>query len=586
MKNDTPTITIKNEPLAVIDTRVSHDRQLDGSHEFQERECRKLAADLGIEVPEDGVWNTTISGDSDERRLLTHVLAYIDKRIKNGERRVTDYIFYDIERFTRGGHAMYEIMKKELEKRGVRLRDVAGVIQPKKNSMENLGMEYGWSHYSPSETQELLEADRAKDNKRVMLTRMIGQEIINAREGYAVHPAPDGLLNETAHYFSEGKRKSRTIRKLDPERARFYTAMFELRALGQMTDKEIAEIVNKMGFRTKMRTRWSKDKKEKKGTVGGFPLTEKQLQRVIQYPSYAGVNYESWTLWQPIRAQWAGLVSIKTWNDANRGLWHIEEKPNGALAIHKNYTPQDHSLDNPLYPLKNVVLCPICHNPFKGSASQGKSGRKFPAYHCERKVNRIKHKRFGVSKHKFEEKVEQFVNNLQLHPELLKSFQLVLMDTFNKKQSGAIDESKDAEKRVLEIQEQKQAAMKAYIAANDAGDEELKSDIQTERNRLNQLLKEAQGYRNSLEVNQQDLDEFIWRVNWVMEHPQEFLLRAGNKEQRRAYFSLMFDELPTYQNILDGTPSLTWIFKLKEPSEEAPKTEKSQMVPEVGVEPT
>lgn len=91
------------------------------------------------------------------------------------------------------------------------MKDVAGVIQPDKNTMENLRHVYSRSTYSPSETQELLEANRAKDNNRDMLTRMIGQEIINAQADYAVHPAPDGMKNQRGDYFDEnGKRKKRT----------------------------------------------------------------------------------------------------------------------------------------------------------------------------------------------------------------------------------------------------------------------------------------------------------------------------------------------------------------------------------------
>jgi len=63
------------------------------------------------------------------------------------------------------------------------------------------------------------------------------------------------------------------------------------------------------------------------------------------------------------------------------------------------------------------------------------------------------------------------------------------------------------------------AAVKAFIAANAAGDEELKRDIQAERSRIEQQLQIAQGYRNTLEVTERDLDEFMRRVEWVMEHP-------------------------------------------------------------------
>src|SRR3989344_7569523 len=48
--------------LAVIETRVSDTRQMDGTHKFQEWECRGLAKTLSVEVPDDAVWNTTMSG--------------------------------------------------------------------------------------------------------------------------------------------------------------------------------------------------------------------------------------------------------------------------------------------------------------------------------------------------------------------------------------------------------------------------------------------------------------------------------------------------------------------------------------------
>ncbi|MSR87916.1 MAG: recombinase family protein [Candidatus Zambryskibacteria bacterium] len=559
MKKDTP-----EKPLAVIETRVSDKRQLDGSHDQQEKECRKLVAELGADV--DKVWRTTASGSIEDRDNFADILKHID--VQKG--RVKYYVCYSIERFTRAGPSTYEIMKKELQKRGVQMRDVDRIIQPDRDSMESLGFEYpSWSRYSPSGTSELVEAGKGRDNKRIMLTRMIGQEIINANEGYAVHSAPDGFINKREEYCgADGKRKHRTTRLRDTtrlhriERASFYEKIFELRVLGQMTDKKIAEEVNKMGYLSKIRWRWNKEHTKKVGTIGGVPLTVKRLQAIIQLPVYAGVNYEVWTQWKPIRAQYAGLVSIKTWNDANRGRRYIEEMPGGSLVMHKDYVPENRTHDNPLYPYKEVILCPMCRKPFHGSASRNKAGKHFPAYHCDRKINGKKHERMGANKYAFETQVEDFVNNLQFQQDQMAGFKLVLMDTFNRKQAGATEAATEAGKRVTELQEQKQATIRAYIAACAMGDEELKRDIQIERSRIEQQVQVAQGYRDTLEVNELDLQEFTYRIEWIMEHPQEFLLRAGNKEQRRAYFSLMFAELPTYQDVKDGTPKLAWVFKL------------------------
>lgn len=574
----------KTKPLTIVETRVSDQRQLDGTHAFQEAESRRHADLLGFEVLK--VWNTTISGDSDER--LDEILAYVDEYNSTHKRKISEYICYNIERFTRGGHAMYDTMKREFRRRNVTVHDVAGIIQPDKNTMENLGIEYDWSKYSPSETQELLEADRAKDNKRDMLTRMIGQEVINAREGYAVHPAPDGFVNSREHYFEDGKSKKRTTRKRDDKRAHFYETMFELRAAGQLSDEEIVEKINAMGFLSKVRKKRHKKTGEQIGTIGGKPFTVKQLQDTIQRPSYAAINYEKWTLWLPVRCKWQGLVSIETWNKANRGRWYIEEKPDGSLVMHQNYEQIERSKENPLYPYKDVILCSVCKKPFRGSASRSKSGKHVPAYHCERKVDGLKHKRVSGNKWKFEEEVENFVHALSFDKELCEAFKLVLRDKFYEKQKNATAAAADAGKRVVELQEQKTRATQAYISANATGDVGLMNDLKAERDRIDGEIQVAQSYRNTLEVTERDLDDFLYRFEWVMEHPAEFLLRAENKPQRQAYFSLMFEELPTYQDILDGTPQLEWVFGLVEPSpemENASKEAKSSLVRREGFEP-
>lgn len=552
----------KGQPLAVIETRVSDPRQLDGSHAFQESECCILAAALNAEVPDDGIWNTTMSGSVEDRENFGDILKYIDS--KKG--RVKWYVAYSIERITRGGPAVYELMKKELRKRGVQMRDVEGVIQPDKNSMENLGFEYSWSRYSPSDTNELLEAGKGRDNKRVMLTRMIGQQIINVNEGYASRGAPDGMRNVTESYYVDGKRKKRSTRVRVPERAPYYEKLFELRVEGLKTDEEIANVINDMGYRSKVRSRWNKGRTEKIGTSGGILMTAKQLQQVVQRLSYAGVNLEYWTHGKPVRGKYSGLVSIDTWNKANRGRLFIKEYTDGTLTLEKNYVPEERTHGNPIYPYKDVVLCSICGKPFFGSASRGKSGQHHPAYHCTRKVDGVRHKRVSSNKETFEDNVEDFIHGLRFDTELWKSFELVLMDTFRQKQVAVTQAASIAGRRVTELQEQKAAATKAFIDASRMGDEGMKRDIQAERTRLEQEVQVAQGYRNTLEVTERELEDFMSRAEWVMEHPANFLLGARNKPQRLAYFSLMFDELPTYQDVIDGTPKLSWVFRLKDDS--------------------
>ena len=103
-------------------------------------------------------------------------------------------------------------------------------------------------------------------------------------------------------------------------------------------------------------------------------------------------------------------VSIETFNKANRGKIYIKES-DGTFEILYNYNPEkivNRRLKyNPEYPYKSVVLCPKCRNSFLGSASTGRSGQKFPSYHCSRN-----HSRYAVDKKTFDAAVEKYVNNL------------------------------------------------------------------------------------------------------------------------------------------------------------------------------
>jgi hypothetical protein len=47
-----------------------------------------------------------------------------------------------------------------------------------------------------------------------------------------------------------------------------------------------------------------------------------------------------------------------------------------------------------------------------------------------------------------------------------------------------------------------------------------------------------------------------------MEHPTEILLNPTDLKVQRTLFGLVFEQMPTYNEILNGTPKLSWIFEL------------------------
>ncbi|MEI9899107.1 MAG: recombinase family protein [Hyphomicrobium sp.] len=274
------------QPQCVIHCRVSTGKQAYEGESLQAQAgiCLDIATRNGWTVAHEP-WLEAYSGRKAIRPAFEEVLAFLDGH----PGAVRYYLFRAIDRFTRGGIVTYETMKQQLAKRGVELVDSMGVIQPKRNTLEHVGFEYDWSLVSPSEITEAVLATTAKAEATTILTRLIGQEISLTKQGYKIRQAVDGFKNERIHVA--GKR--RVIQVPDPERAKFYVAMFDLRAAGGLTDPQIVDRINAMGFRTPIRHRWDSSHQRVVGTRGGNPLCVKRSRKLSSAPSTAASSGRS-----------------------------------------------------------------------------------------------------------------------------------------------------------------------------------------------------------------------------------------------------------------------------------------------------
>lgn len=90
-----------------------------------------------------------------------------------------------------------------------------------------------------------------------------------------------------------------------------------MRAQGIYSSQEIADKVNKLGFKT--RTSYVRDKYDRskiKRVVGGRQIDVKMIDRIAHSLIYAGVIKGKWTNDKPVKAQFDGLVSTELFNRA------------------------------------------------------------------------------------------------------------------------------------------------------------------------------------------------------------------------------------------------------------------------------
>ncbi len=538
------------------------------SLEDQENICRRKAESSNLEVAK--VFKEQYSGRKQNRPQFNNLINYLKKHPKE----IDCVIIKMIDRFSRGGSYGYEDLKKQLAKFDVKLVDAYGVIQESINTLEHLGVKYDWSTISQSSVAEHVMAENAKFEATNILTRTIGQQITLVRDGYHVGKCDDGFMSKKTIFGS----KKKTIRVIDPERAPYYKKMFEMRAANTFTDQEIVDTINYMGFKTKIRNRWSKEDSTIINSVGNKPLTVKRLQEVIARPVYCGVNFHKWTDYKPIKSHSDALVDIDTFNKANRGKIFIVKKENDEYGILYNYYPEKQAhrrnKNNADFPLKNFILCPLCNKPFKGSSPRGKSGKRFPIYHCDRG-----HKYYGIKKQSFEDNFNQLLNNIEMRAKFSKHFDLFIIDAWRTKKEDLDQTSCAISRNLTDLKNQQSLVIDQLTRTNN---DLIRIKLEEKIENLEKEILEANSQIEQIDLKEKEIKEFIEYSRMLVEHLNDLFNFTENPKQKQALASLVFDNFPNYDQIVSGTPDLTLIFDKKQSEKET----KSYLARDVGIEPT
>ena len=470
------------------------------------------------------------------------------------------------------------MLKRQLEAIDVRLEDIYGVISSQKiNTLEHLDVQYKWSIYSPTKKAEILEAERANDEVRDILSRMIGAEIRYARMGYWVREAPFGYRNEKVD-TQNGKRCILRPHKVE---SRWVIKMFELRAMGTYTDKQIVDTINGMGYKTRVETLRDKhDRTKIIGHRGGKELTLKVLWYSLSNLAYAGINSEKWTQDKPIRCKFKGLVSIELFNQANRGKIVITDK-DGEITVTKRELPAfqlSKGVHNADYPYKKQVLCPHCEKPLYGSAARGKLGKYYAAYHCSRN-----HSSYRVPKKEFDETLTNYVKTIQIAPEYIEALTQTVLHEWEKRQAASEQDDSVVDTRITELQ-----AQAATVAKNMAF---VTSEVSIKYMEEELLKTEASINELTAQKSQQikpkafDMEIIMQYVGYFLKHLEYLLLQQMNPVAKAGYFGVLFEKAPTFEEIKSETPKLAAVIELNQLFKQK-NNDLGYMVGEVGLEPT
>ena len=527
---------------AVGAIRVSSTKQgLQGdSPDDQKQQIERFAKNHNINIKKYFIFMDSASG---EEQPVQEAIDYC----KNPQNDIQLFVIKSIDRFTRGGSYFYDLLKRQLTKDGIRLIDLYGIISNVSvNTLDHLDIEYPWSRYSPTNKAEILEAERAKDKIRDILTRMIGAEIRYVRMGYRVCLPPYGFVNEKV----ETDKGKRVILKPHLIEANFIIKMFELRANSVKSDRQIVEELNKLGFKTRKQYRRNpQDRTQIMGTNGEKPLTLKTFWRYIESPVYAGITVHKWTNGEPIKGNFKGLVSYELFNKANRGKYIISEQ-NGQVTITRREIKEWQRVKlvrNPKFPYKRYIMCPVCNRPLFGSASKGRR-QYYPAYHCNKRGHY-----FRVASGELEKTVFNFVKGLHISPRYAENLKQAAMIEWKKRISQTQVDSNEIEKKIEQLRISNTALVeKIKIVSSEIVIRTLEEDL----NKIETEIKKLEEERVNKNAESVDMEVVLDNVKYFLEHLEDLLLGSSDPLKRAAYFGILFQVAPTYQNLISGTAQL------------------------------
>ena len=261
------------------------------------------------------------------------------------------------------------------------------------------------------------------------------------------------------------------------------------------------------------------------------------------------LTLKSGTNGKPVRCAFEGLISIDLFNRANRGRRVINEV-DGLIKV-KDVSEErykDKGKRDPEFPYKRFVACPECQRPLLGSSSTGRSGKKYPAYHCSKRGHS-----FRVSKSELEQTVDDFISRLKLSPErvdqLFAAFESSWQEAKSQHESGV----GDIDARILNLENEiTNAVQKIKLLTNETAIRYMEEDLAKQEQAIGRLKAQKQELAGQ---KPRDLKAICQKVRHMVEHLDELVRYRRDPVKKAKLFGLLFDCLPTYADLKGGTTS-------------------------------
>jgi hypothetical protein len=164
-----------------------------------------------------------------------------------------------------------------------------------------------------------------------------------------------------------------------------------------------------------------------------------------------------------------------------------------------------------------------------------------------------------VPKKVFDLTFENFIKQLKLKPEIFDSIEATFLNKYHERKKEIIQSSINVHQTIADLKVEQKSRVEAFVATTGPV---LRSQLEKEVEELEARIKSAGGESQKIDITEEDISRFKRYGKYCLEHLPELLLNPENPQQQLNLFSLIFEELPSYTDIVNGTVKMAWIFDI------------------------
>ncbi|MDB5180606.1 MAG: site-specific recombinase [Candidatus Saccharibacteria bacterium] len=519
---------------AVAYLRISDKKQIEGESPVTQRTAiEKYADENNINIVE-WFYDEAKSGKNTDREELQNLIKYATKN----SRKIDLMLVYKLNRGSRDASSYYSGLKMILEALEIGIRSAS---EPMVDDTA-IGRFLEGMIVLNAQLDNEVKGSTTKDNMRSL-----------AMQGYWQHGP---LLGYNKHTIFNNVGKPRP--SLIPDAtAPIIVKVLERFAEGDINPMQLHKFALELGLKTKPYTR-------KDGTrVPPKAIGKNGMYMILKRPEYAGYVHDSFTNYELVEGQHDSLISKELF-EHNQKLLNKKEKVKDSYSKH-----------NPIYPLKEVLLCLGCRKPLYGSAPRNGGGKHNPRYHCYRQgCEGIKKRSMDIIK--THELWMDMLKDVQPTEGFLRAYKEILIRQAAK-ENGRVNEKVKAQRIVLDdLAETRLNAIEDRLMEKDP---KRKNELSELLERLDVRKSDAKENLIDLEMSQTVQESKIaYAVNYMHDIAKQWL--DADYDLRVRFQTLLFPRGLTYdmETMQFGTDKLSPLYRYAANKKDLSDDEKSLLV--------